>query len=81
MMPHTTDNCRLRGASDYTWSIQKLVLGRSHPGRRDPAAAICLADAGGCFFEYRYARRSWPGWDFSIFEWCFVMAGQSVPNS
>ena len=80
MMPHATDNAALRGASDYAWSIQLWFWAGAICARRNSCRCCCCCWCRVSFVNVGIASAlALP--DFSIFEWCFVMAGQSVPNS
>ena len=80
----------IRGASDHAWTVLAGVLGRRDCDRRNSASPSYVA-------ADRRSRPSFPRClsmplhrtsrallalgGLLIFEWCFVMAGQSVPNS
>ena len=80
-MPHTTDNARY-GARLMTHGpfARAFWGGAVVRGRNCSAAAFVASDRGAGSHGSRSGERAGLA-GLLIFEWCFVMAGQSVPNS
>ena len=76
-MPHSTDNAAYAARLITDGPFRRIFLARDYFSRWNYAAGTFGLE----FHVEHYAQRCSQPCGVLVFEWCFVMAGQSVPNS